>query len=112
MTEAELTRLERLAHAATPGPWIVHEKYQTFVTESGEEPRRHIINQEKRKCTRYTLGNCDTSFSWSQAVANAAYISAVHPVAILDLISDLRQAQANLKALESCFAAETRPYDE
>lgn len=40
------------------------------------------------------------------------FYAMVSPETILELITDLRQAQANLKALESCFAAETRPYDE
>ena len=92
MTDAELDALEAAAKAATPGPWeydVEQEEYHG-VWAGGRYivPSLHIDAE------------------------NCKYIAAANPTAILELITDLRQAQANLKALESCFAAETRPYDE
>jgi len=112
MTDAELDALEAAAKAATPGPWIVHEKYPQWVVEDSEPPRRHILLPIKRKVTHHTLGTCDTEFGWGEATSNAAYIAAANPAAILELIAELRTTKASLKALESFCAAITEPTDD
>ena len=74
MTDTELSVLEALAKAATPGPWyaytdgsIVWEKtheIHTAVCDSGEKNKN-----------------------------NAAFIAAANPAAFLELIAELRQAR-------------------
>ncbi len=98
MTDTELYALEAAAKAATPGPWIVHEKYPQWVVEDSESPRRHILLPIKRKVTHHTLGTCDTEFGWGEATSNAAYIAAANPAVVLELIQELRQARDYIRA--------------
>ena len=90
MTDEQLDDLEVAAKAATPGPW--------------EHERSHVVQLDGTP-----VANC-VSYKIAQSPKNAAYIAAANPAAILELIADLRQAQANLKALESCYAADMRGY--
>ena len=87
MTDAELDALEAAARAATPGPWeISRDDFASYI--------------ESRKGT---VGEIGDAF-------DANYIAAASPDKILELITDLRQAQDNIKALESVMAAEARGY--
>ena len=100
MTEADLTELERLARAATPGrwrkdcpswalPWMVG-----VMQPWTEEPVREVV------CTldvRY--GNTDDApraldLHYNQVIADAAFIAAACPQTILELINELRALRA------------------
>ena len=74
MTDAELDALEVAAKAATPGPWLLEELstrkngYAIFPAPNG-----------------HTLAFVDG--------ADAAFIAAANPAAVLDLIAELRQTK-------------------
>ena len=86
----DLDALESAAKAATPGPWLdmardiysavdAHIAYCPVVCSSAKE---HCITQQ-------------------QAKANAAYIAAVGPDVVLELIAEIRELQK--KAKKECF---------
>ena len=87
MTDAELLELEQKAKAATPGPWDC----------GGVE---------------VFLGEWNPLIAMCNSEDNAAYIAAANPAAILELIAELRQARASLKALENFVADITYPTDD
>lgn len=69
MTDAELSTLEAAAKAATPGPWDC----------GGVE---------------VFLGEWNPLIAMCNSEDNAAYIAAVNPAVVLELIAELRQARA------------------
>lgn len=78
MTDAELSALESLARAATPGLW--HNPGRCFVVARYAEDQPIV---------------CDClSNKFAQAPKDAKYIAAASPPKILELIAELRQAQA------------------
>ena len=71
MTDAELSSLESLARAATPGPWDTKEG-PDFSEIFAHDKNIALIGSQH---------------------ADAAFIAAANPAAILGLIADLRQTQ-------------------
>lgn len=92
MTPADISRLESLAREATPGPWVA------------DDTNEQLFGVMKDGVLHY-LGSADPGlFSTSpttaeQEVANAAYIAAANPAAVLALIELLAQCKATLEAL-------------
>lgn len=85
----DLTQLEALARAATPGEWIV------------DDPNDHLFGVMKEGVLHYLGTASPSSFSVSptsdeQEAANAAYIAAANPAAILALIERVRVAEAQV----------------
>ena len=75
MTDTELSILESLAKAATPGPWEVDSLYN--------------IRSEDKVIVLVSK----TYMSREPTNENAAYIAAANPAVILKLIAELRQAR-------------------
>lgn len=101
----DIDKLERLAKAATPGPWSKFDKNNVIAVLHAASDRP-VINWTgfdrdgtPRKVHR----------------ANAAYISAANPATVLELIGEVRRLRAELaaaqarekvlrKALEECLS--------
>lgn len=71
MTDAELSALESLARAATPGPW---EYEEPLILRQLDETHWQGVDTDKPN--------------------NMAYIAAANPVVVLELLAELRQARA------------------
>ena len=84
MTDTEINELEKLAKAATPGPWTTRTtRNGSFVySENGAEISFSsiIYSSEPSHCV-----------SKDQAEKNASFIAAVNPITILYLIEELRK---------------------
>lgn len=78
----DLDKLEALSRAATPGPWSDEHNYHLD---------RHYVNcrngtKEVCECQHWVEENIDGN-------ANAAFIAAANPAAVLELITELRQTK-------------------
>ena len=89
MTDAELSALEAVAKAATPGPWRHPGRALVVSRMSEDEP---LV--------------CDCiSQEFAQAPKNAAFIATANPSVVLELIAEMRQARAErdwLAKLAAC----------
>lgn len=85
---AERERLDALARMATGSPWHVNEHYPA----GGDWPSRYVEGPESTICQ---TGN---------RPHDADYIAAVHPAAVLNLLADLRDAEARAAAAEASLA--------
>ena len=83
----DLKELERLARAATPGPWT----YDGDTWELSAPSR-------KGKVEIATIETGWTEPMESEQQANIAYILAANPAAILSLIAELEQAKKDDRA--------------
>lgn len=83
MTDADLTRLEALAAAATNGPWHVWVKDPDIVCHG------HGSEQDPDGRDTYTIA--DTSGCLDD---NAAYIAALSPDVVLALVAEVRRLRA------------------
>lgn len=81
----DLDRLEAAAKAATPGPW-------------NPSPGRALVVSQK-DISEPVICNC-LSEQFAQAPKDAAFISAVNPAVVLELIAELR---AKNRLLEEIF---------
>lgn len=89
----DLDELERLAKAATKGPWRTH-----MLFSQGERPDVAI-------CGDGTTVVAADGFPWHRApwrdyaaVTNdAAYIAAANPAVILELVAELRRLRGDLR---------------
>lgn len=80
-----LDEIERLARAATPGPWF-YDSYSRIWQSSAHEV------DEALAFVPVECGDTATT----QGKHDAAYIAAVHPQAILDLIARVRELEEML----------------
>ena len=82
MTDAERAELKRLAEGASKGPWH----------HWGEFDTQHVVKAPTQMVCNTLHGNDE---------ANARFIAAANPAAVLDLLADLGKAEAdNACALE------------
>lgn len=93
---SKLDTLEKLADAATPGPWSVYEDCAFMVAVDTE-----------RFTTKGTLGNYETAnickvdgSPMFQREEDAAFIAAANPQTVKQLIALIRQCK---EALTSCY---------
>lgn len=93
--------LERLAREATPGPW------RHFHGNGVDE----ISDGAKRVVVKWT-GFDGADFTGSKAKANAAYIAAAHPQAILDLIERVRALEEAARELDKAIEYHDEVRDE
>ena len=93
MTDAELSNLESLAKAATPGPWeyLPHNSKDAWVITSYQNP----------ECEEY-ICSIAHAFGNIQEKRNkdGLYITAANPTTILELIAELRQTKADLQRIK------------
>ena len=86
MIDAELSTLESLAKAATPGPWehLPHNNKDAWVITKYQNPE-----SEEYVCSiAFAFGDIQEKRN-----KDAAYIAAANPAAILELIAELWQAR-------------------
>lgn len=81
--------LEKLAKAATPGPWFNRGEISSEIVDSDRKPIADA-------CCSKTGPDGDL-----QDEANGLFIAAANPTAILSLIADLRRAAEAYAALEA-----------
>lgn len=87
--------LERLAQAATPGPWTIEETADVWELYGGRNDLYHgykLVKVPKEDADRVTY--------WP-STQDAAYIAAASPDTILDLLARLRAAESRVTALET-----------
>jgi hypothetical protein len=78
MTDAELAALEAAARAATPGPWFRAIANDTAIRSDDVDIAQTVGAYE---------------LEWERMEADAAYIAAANPAAILALIQRVREAE-------------------
>lgn len=88
--DLDLDELDRLAEAATPGPWFKESVLRTFPDGIFDEKGRLLVAIE-----------CCASMSIPEATANQAFIAAANPQIIKALIARVRAAE------EACVKMET-----
>ena len=84
MTDTELSSLEAAAKAATPGPWHIKRGYCLYDSRD-----MHIVSAWEN----YS-GSLGLTIDSDEAMANAKFLEATNPAAILSLVAELRQAKA------------------
>lgn len=99
----DLTALEALAKAATEGPWFIHDFSEIggAVTVSCDHPATITVATMHRAMTA----------ELAEQQANAAYIAAAHPAAVLDLIARVRALEGALRPFADAAAeiSENKP---
>jgi hypothetical protein len=83
MSEDKWTPLERLAKAATPGPWLNTEVCKFVLGGITEFVGFKILGRDDERVHSETDG--------VEKQENAAFIAAANPAAILELIAAARQ---------------------
>ena len=91
MTKRELDELEKLARAATPGPWanVVHS------TQNGTVRNKYTVSTAKGERGAGMIADCEfvmMPLVASRRAQNAAFIAAAHPATVLALIKLARGA--------------------
>ena len=84
MTPADLSRLESLARKATPGPWFRPIANDTAVRSDDVDIAQTVGAYE---------------LEWERMEADAAYIAAANPAAVLALIERVRELEGKLEAI-------------
>ena len=92
--------LRRLAEAATPGPWFAHEAKRSANTKYRWVGRRHHQQNGSGVCR--IIGDPGPP---DRKDADAAYIAAANPAAILALLDRLRDAEAREARLREALEA-------
>lgn len=94
MDKIDLEELERLAKAATPGPWKVGEGHSAkFVMTYEDIPVRRLVS-----VIDGDKGTCDLARGWDESCANAAYIVAACNAAP-ELIARVRELEERIAEL-------------
>lgn len=93
MTDAELDSLEAAAKAATPGPWEDLSNHPDHLRGTINRGAKHIAI-----CGYLDTWEEERRVTLKEMLANAAYIAAANPSAILSLIAELRQARTIAEA--------------
>lgn len=97
----DLDALERLAQAATPGPWKVYGPWPT-VSIYVDDPAAHQGNAAPQQIA---IVDRRTPLRDVRDHPDAAFVAAVNPHAILTLIAELRAARAVVAAARLCVKA-------
>ena len=98
MESIDLNELACLAKAATPGPWTVDDDCYRKPHYSGNGAVWIFADHD---CETHPIADCSCNHTCRMEhdqQANAAYIAAVNPSAVLELIARLRTAEALLSA--------------
>ena len=96
--ELDLNKLERLANAATPGPWSWTNN------EGWAYPQTQVKTEQGTHIARFVDAApqfCCTVGEARQEWLNAAFIAAANPAVVLELVRRLREAEARVAELEA-----------
>jgi hypothetical protein len=88
----DLKELERLARAATPGPWAINTAGIAKRGEPFKITEIYVYAPETQDDTAICADVIDP-VTQEPSEANAAYIAAANPAAILSLIAELEQCR-------------------
>ena len=96
--ELDLNELDRLANAATPGPWILG------CLESWDEdgvPIRYVYRtpHETHRTRMRVISGEDDQGRKLDCDSDAAFIAAAHPAVVLELVRRPREAEGHVHAL-------------
>ena len=105
--ELDLNELDRLANAATPGPWILGR------LESWDEdgvPIRYVYRtpRETHRTRMRVISGEDDQGRKLDCDSDAAFIAAAHPAVVLELVRRLREAEATTAAARDVLAERRR----
>lgn len=93
--------LRRLAQAATPGEWeqYLYEDHDgpPACDDIGVQASNTDAHALEVLCTMEWSSSHPRDFTRDQATANAAYIAAAHPAAVLALLDDVDRLRAALR---------------
>lgn len=96
-----LEELERLARAATPGPWVRESlEPRTYGLDWVDGPDRRKLAVCGDVIGNGTHGYCEI-VGCDEIAANAAYIAAANPAAVLAVIAAHKEALAQLETARS-----------
>jgi hypothetical protein len=90
----DLDDLEAKARAATPGPWDNHS--------INGEPIESVWLADGSVVATWAIKEPRFEFHAPQARADAAFIAAANPAAVLELVQRLRAAEAIVRDLAAC----------
>jgi len=93
LTVEQRAELKQLAEAATPGPWALTSPDFAGAINTADD-KKHVA-----------LANIDSE-GMGQCMANAAYIAAAHPGAMLTLLAALATAEAKLADISAVLETE------
>lgn len=98
----DLSELEKLARAATPGPWVA----ENYVDEVGlsviaSDEADYISNPSRGQVCHVSVIAGATGDDRDGAKTNAAYIAAANPETILALIAERDALRAGLEEIEA-----------
>lgn len=80
MNDKELSALESLARAATPGPWHIKRGYCLY-----DERDMHVVSAWEN----YS-GSKEMTIDCEEAYANARFLELTNPATVLELLAELR----------------------
>lgn len=111
--EIDLNELERLAKAATRGPWeVVETKVPHYRGGKHTERRIFTANDDPQLKEPYPIVNMSFGLPENEGGAavklvsifeeNADYIAAANPSVVLELVRRLRAAETALDAAQAC----------
>ena len=93
--ELDLNKLERLANAATPGPWSWTNN------EGWAYPQTQVKTEQGTHIARFVDAApqfCCTVGEARQEWLNAAFIAAANPAVVLELVRRLREEEGHVTA--------------
>lgn len=94
----DLKELERLARAATPGPWAINTAGIAKRGEPFKITEIYVYAPETQDDTAICADVIDP-VTQEPSEANAAYIAAANPAAILSLIAELTRPETTLVSI-------------
>lgn len=103
---AEYEALEKLAKAATPGPWRHCVVNQSGFGDAVADTRVWLNGPQASDATQVRCDSPDKLGS-EQKVLNAAFIAAANPTTVLALLAEIRALRADL---ERCHRAREQEY--
>jgi ABC-type nitrate/sulfonate/bicarbonate transport system substrate-binding protein len=105
----DLDELEAKAKAATPGPWEAKVVFRSGSPDTVCGEAISLLFWEESRGHRHRLDACHYGALY---LRDAEFISSANPAAILDLIRELREAQAAVAAeRESCADVVQKMHD-
>lgn len=105
----DIKKIKTAALDATPGEWFRYEleDYDQHIYAE-HMPAEHWGDGEQFVRTICMMQSCETN----NTIANATYIAAANPLAVLELIEMLEAAESRAKALEKGYTIVAHMYIE
>lgn len=101
-----IERGRAIALAATPGPWEIHPHSETTVVQTSSSGRRPVAN-----CNTVESNWADSEEIANYNLANARFVAAFNPRAVLGLLDENAKLRAAGKRLFLCYEVCLCPSD-